>query len=127
MAKKMKELQFSVKNNIGVLHQITRALKKARVNILHAWACGEGRTGSFGLITSDNAKARKVLRTLRISSREKDCLVVTLGNRVGALDRVAARLAKAKINITCISATSAGKRVAVVLNTGNNAKARRLV
>ena len=126
MAKKMKELQFSVKNKVGVLHRITSALKKARVNILHAWACGEGPTGYFGLVTTNNAKAKRALKPLGISSSEKETLVVTMPNRVGALDRVAAKLAKAKVNITCLSATSAGNRVAVILNTRNNKKAQRL-
>ena len=126
MAKRIKELQFIVKNKVGVLHRVTSALKKAKVNILHAWACGEGPTGYFGLVTTSNAKAKKALKTLGISSAEKDILMVTLSNRIGTLDRVAAKLAKANINITCLSATSAGNRVAVLLNTKNNGKAQRL-
>src|SRR3989338_548956 len=127
MAKKVKELRFSVPNKVGTLHKITQALKNAKVNILHAWACGEGSTGHFGLITHNNAKAKRALKKLRIQSSEKDVLVVSLANKVGALDRVAARLAKAKVNITCVSATSGGGRVSVLISTPNTAKAARIV
>ena len=127
MAKRMKELQFTVPNKVGVLSKVTAVLKAAKVNILHAWACGEGATGYFGLVTSNNARARKALAKIGVKAGEKDVLVLTLSNRVGALDRAARRLAKAKVNITCLSATSAGGRVAVLFNTRNNKKAQRLV
>lgn len=126
MAKKVKELQFSVPNKVGTLYKVTHALKAAKVNILHAWACGEGATGHFGLITNNNSKAKQALKKLGIRTSEKDILVVSLSNKVGALDRVAARLAKAKVNITCVSATSGGGRVSVLINTRNNAKAARM-
>ncbi|MBI2095999.1 MAG: hypothetical protein HYT89_07520 [Candidatus Omnitrophica bacterium] len=127
MAKQVRELQFTVPNKVGALSGITGALKTAKVNILHAWACGEGKSGYFGLVTSDNARAKKALARIGIKAGEKEALVLTLANRVGALDRAARLLANAKVDITCLSATSAGGRVAVLLGTKNNAKARRLV
>ena len=127
MAKKVKELQFSTPNRVGMLAEVTAALQKARVNILHMWACGEGSKGHFGLVTSSNAKAKKTLKALGISSKESEILVLNLRNRVGALAKAAKKLAKAKINVTCVSATSAGNRVALLLNTRNNRKAQRTV
>ena len=128
MAKKLKEVQLSVTNKVGTLGKITDALKKARVNMLHIWACGEGPKGHFGLVTSSNAKAKAALHKLGVRSfSEKEVLVVNLPNKAGALERVAAKLAKARVNITCLSATSGGKRTSVLLNTRNNSKAARLV
>ncbi len=127
MAKKLKELQFSVPNKIGTLCKVTCLLKQARVNLLHAWACGEGKKGFFGIVTSNNAKARAALKKMKIACTEKEILVVNLPNKVGALDRVAEKLAKAGVNITCLSATSGGNRVAVLLATKNNKKAARVV
>ena len=126
MAKKVKELQFSTSNKVGVLGQVTDALKKARVNILHLWACGEGSKGMFGLVTTNNARAKKALRKIGRSFTEKEMLVVTLQNKVGALAKVAKKLAKGGINIMGASATSAGKRVSLLLGTRNNKKAQRL-
>ena len=127
MAKKLKELQFETPNKIGVLCKITCVLKEAGVNILHAWACGEGSRGQLGLVTSNNAKAKKALKKLGISTKEKNVLSVILSHKVGSLERVAHKLAKAGISITCLSATSAGNRVTVLLNTKNNDKAGRLI
>ncbi len=78
-------------------------------------------------MTSNNAKAKKALKGLHISATEKEVLSVTLSHKVGSLERVAQRLAKAGVSVTCLSATSAGNRVAVLLNTKNNKKAQRLV
>ena len=126
MAKKVKEIQFSTPNEVGVLSKVTGALKKARVNILHMWACGEGSKGTFGLVTNNNARAKKALKKIGRSFKEKEILVVNLPNKVGALARVANRLAKAGVNVTCVSATSGGNRVARHLGTKNNKKAQRL-
>ena len=127
MAKKLKELQFETPNKVGVLCKVTCVLKEAGVNILHAWACGEGPRGHFGLVTSNNAKAKNALKKLRISATEKEILSVTLLHKVGSLERVAQRLAKSRVSVTCLSATSAGNRVTVLFNTKNNRKAQRLV
>ena len=128
MAKKLKEVQFSVSNKVGTLSKITDALKKARVNMLHIWACGEGPTGHFGIVTSNNAAAKRALKKAGGKNiSEKEVLAVTMANRGGAVDRLAKRLARAKVNITCLSATSAGNRVSVLFNTRSNSKARRLV
>ena len=127
MAKKLKELQFETPNKVGVLCKVTCVLKEAGVNILHAWACGEGAKGHFGLVTNNNTKAKKALKHLHISAKEKEVLSVTLSNKTGSLERVAHKLAKAGVSVTCLSATSAGSRVAVLFNTKNNNKAQRLV
>ena len=128
MAKKLKELQFTVPNRVGMLARVTGALKKANVNILHAWACGEGAKGSFGLVTNNNARAKAALKKIGARQiREKEVLGVTLRNKVGALDRIALKLAKAGVNIDCVMATSGGGSVAVVLGAKQSARAARVI
>ena len=129
MAKVLKELQFETPNKTGVLAKVAEAMKKARVNLEQAWACGEGSRGHFGIVTSNNARAKKALKGLGIRRfSEKDVLMVALPNRVGALAGVARKLAKGRVSVTCLSATSAGKnRVAVLIGTSNNKKARRII
>lgn len=127
MAKRVKELQFSTPNKVGVLSKVSRVLKDAGVNILHIWGCGEGATGHFGIVTSNNTKAKKALKSLKIHTAEKEILAVNLPNKKGVLANVADKLAKAKVNITCLSATTGGSRVTVIFNTKNNKKAQRLV
>ena len=129
MAKVLKELQFETPNKVGVLSKVTDALKKARVNLEQAWACGDGSKGHFGIVTSNNAKAKNALRKLGVKKfSEKELLMVSLSNKVGALARVASKLAKKGVGVTCLAATSAGKnRVGLLIGTKNNKKARRLI
>lgn len=127
MAKRVKELHFAVGNKVGVLAKVTAALKAAKVNIIHAVAWTEGSTGHFDIMTNNNAKAKKALSKIGIRTGDCDAVVLTLQNKVGTLERVAKRLAKANINISCLSATTGGSRTAVVIHTKNNAKAARVV
>ena len=127
MAVKVKELRFSVKNRAGVLAEITKALKSAKVNILHLAAWTQSGKGCFQLVTSSPAGAKKALRGIGIKTGEVDALVINLRHRVGALERIAKKLAKAKVDIRYMVATSGAKRVAVFLNTKNNARAIRLI
>ncbi len=127
MAKRVKELHFTVNNKVGVLAKVTAALKAARVNIVHAVAWTEGPKGHFDIVTNNNAKAKKALGKIGIRTGDCDAVVLTLRNKVGSLERVAKRLAKAKVNIACLSATTTGPRTSVVIHTQNNAKAARVV
>ena len=127
MAKIVRELVFSTPNRIGILSRVSDALKSAGVNILHATACCEGSSGYFCLVTSNNNRAVSALKKIGIRPRQQKALLVSLRNRSGALAQKARRLAKAKINVKGISATSAGNRVSLVLRTNNDAKAARLV
>lgn len=127
MAIKAKELQFTVKNKIGALAEITQVLKTAKVNMLHIAAWEEGAKGGFILVTADNAAAKKALKKLGVSAAEKDVLVVRLRNRPGALDRIAKKLAKNKIDVKVLFATTGGKTVAVMIDTKNNAKAAKII
>ncbi len=128
MAGLIKELQFKTKNDVGVLSEVTQALKEYKINLLHAWACGEGSTGFFGIVTNNNALAIKALKSIGIRTKEREILTINLPNRTGELAKVAKKLAKARINITGVTATSAHRgRVSVLITTKNNQKAKRLI
>lgn len=99
MAKILKELQFKTTNDVGMLSQITQALKENHVNLLHAWACGEGQIGYFGLVTNNNGRAKKALRRMGIQALERDVLSLNLTQRTGELAKAAKKLTGARINI----------------------------
>lgn len=128
MATLLKELQFKTQNDVGVLSEVTQALKSAHVNLLHAWACGDGPNGFFGIVTNNNERAKKALKMLGIKATEREVVSVNLPNRTGELARVAKKLASAKINVTNVVATSArGRQVSVLIGTRNNQKAKRVI
>jgi hypothetical protein len=95
--------------------------------MLHIAAWGAGTKGYFNLVTADNAAAKKALLKMGIRATEKEVLVVRLSNRVGSLDRIAQKLAKGKMDIKGLSATTGGKNVAVLINTKNNGKAAKII
>lgn len=127
MAKKVKEIVFTTPNRIGVLTRVTETLKGARVNILHASAVGTGAKGWFSIVTSDNVRALRALRKIGLRPKQKDALLLSLSNKSGALAAKAKLLSRAGIDVKGISATSAGNRVSLLLQTSNNSKASRLV
>lgn len=126
MAKRVKEIKFSVNNKVGVLAKVTAVLKAARVNIIHATAWVEGPKGYFSLVTNNNAKAKKALSKIGIRASDGDVVILTLKNKVGALERAARKLAKANVNIMCLSATTGGSRTSVLIHTKNNSRAARV-
>ncbi len=129
MARILKELQFETRNDVGVLSEVTEALKNSGVNLTHAWACGEGSRGYFGLITSDNSRAKKALKKIGIYPKEIEVLNIRLPNKTGELAKVAKKLSKARISITSVAATSGGngRHVSLLVQTRNNQKARRII
>jgi hypothetical protein len=127
MAKMVKELSFSMPNKAGQLGAVASVLRKARVNILEIAAWTEGKKAMFRIATNNNAKARQALRAAGIRAGEGQVLMVNLRNRVGALERVGKKLAKAGISLHCVVATTSGKTASVVLAGGNLKKAKRIL
>jgi hypothetical protein len=126
MAKKAIELQFSIPNRVGGLEAITSALKSEKINILHMAAWVEEGEAFVNMVVNNNAKAVKALKKIGATPMEKEVLIVTLQNRVGSLNQIATKLAKANIDIKCLTATSGVGKVAVLLSTDDNTKAAKV-
>jgi hypothetical protein len=127
MAEMTKELQFSSSNKVGKLADIAEALQKGGVNIMHIWACGEGPNACFGVVTNKNAKAKEILKKMKIQVKEKGVIVSKMQNKIGSLAKAARKLANAHINITALAATTSGDRASVLMMTNKNDKAKKLV
>ena len=67
-----------------------------------------------------------VVRAFR-ERMEETAFVIRMRNKPGALARVAARLARAGVNIKSVYATTAGRSATVVLTVGSVAKARKIL
>lgn len=127
MAKIIKELRCVVPNRAGTLAKMTTLLKMGKVNILHIAGWGDGKQAFVNLATSDNVKAKRLLKMIGITCREVELLSVRLQNQVDALNRMATKLAKAGVDIKSIQATTGGKVATVVLNTKNNKAAAKVI
>jgi hypothetical protein len=121
------QLTLSLVSRPGTLAALTRSLADAGVNITALSAPEASGRGKIRLLVNDPGRAKRALRKANFRANEEPAFVVRLRNKPGALARVAARLAKERINVRSIYATTAGRGSAVVVLTvgGNVRKARR--
>ena len=123
------QLTVSLASKPGVLAQLTKTLAEAGVNIASLSADAVSGRGKIRLIVNDPVMARRALRRAKYRFSEEPAYVVRMQNRPGALARVAAKLAKERVNIKGAYATTAGRGGATAVFTvgGNAAKARRIL
>ncbi len=127
-AKVEKELHFEIRNETGLLGQITKTLEMAEVYIVHLSAYAVGKTAYFQLLTRDNAKARKVLKTFAPKLIERDVLVVEFENRIGTLAQVARLLGSNDIGVNYVYGTSGdGFKIVGVFSTQDDRRAAKII
>lgn len=123
-----KELHFEVKNETGLLGQITIALAQKEVYIIHLLAYTVKSKGYFQIITRDHAKAKSVLKDFSEKLEERDVLVVEFENKVGTLAPVARLLGSNGVEIRSAYGTSGdGFKIVGVFSTANDKKAADLI
>ena len=126
---KTTQLTLSLVSRPGTLAALTRTLADAGVNITALSAPEASGRGKIRLLVNDPGRAKRALRKTNYRASEEPAFVLRLRNKPGALARVAARLAKERINVRSIYATTAGRGSAVVVLTvgGNARNARRVL
>ena len=123
-----KELHFEIKNETGVLGQITKTLEMAQVFIIHLSAYTVKTRGYFQIITRDNQKAKEVLKQLVPKMAERDVLVVEFENKTGTLAPVARLLGSNGISVDYVYGTSGdGFKITGIFSTDNNKKAAEII
>ncbi|HSB40708.1 MAG TPA: ACT domain-containing protein [Methylomirabilota bacterium] len=123
------QLTLSLVSRPGTLATLTRTLADAGVNITALSAPEASGRGKIRLLVNDPGRAKRALRKAKYRANEEPAFMLRLRNKPGALARVTARLAKERINVRSIYATTAGRGSAVVVLTvgGNVQKARRVL
>jgi len=123
------QLTLSLQSRPGTLAALARTLAEAGVNITALSAAEASGRGKIRLLVNDPVRAKRALRKARYRFSEEPAFAVRLRNKAGALARLAARLAKERINIRSTYATTAGRGSSVVVLTvgGNVNKARRVL
>ena len=123
------QLTLSLVSRPGTLAALARTLADAGVNITALSAPEVAGRGKIRLLVNDPGRAKRALRKANYRANEEPAFILRLRNKPGALARVAARLAKERINVRSIYATAAGRGSAVVVLTvgGSPRKARRVL
>ncbi len=121
---KITQLTLSLQSKPGVLAQVCSTLAKAGVNITALCAPEVAGKGKIRIVVGDLARARQALKAAKVRFGEEEAVAVTLEDRPGALADAAERLARAKVNIKCAYATTAGTGgpATVVLTVSNPAR-----
>jgi hypothetical protein len=89
--------------------RVLGALGKAGVNLLAVLAFPAGRRAQLDLVPEDAGALRRAAGKAGLSlSARKSVFLIEGGDRTGAVARVLARLAAARINVTAIAAARAG-------------------
>jgi len=113
-----------LENRPGTLERATRAISDKRINID---AIGLETVGSTGLVRIISPRAREVLDALRhagLEAYESPLILTQLPNKPGELQRAAADIAAAGINVESIVTTSDGR---LAIRTSDNERAVQIL
>jgi len=123
-ASKVKQLFFSLPNNVGLLMEITEALAKAKINVeaicAYAW---EELNASFMMVTDNNTKAKNVLSKMGAKVELEEVLALEVPNKVGELNKATKKIAFAGIDIYYLYGSPAKGKMTLILKTENDKKA----
>ncbi|MFB0566884.1 MAG: hypothetical protein ACETWK_14555 [Candidatus Aminicenantaceae bacterium] len=122
--KKETELHIIARNETGILGRILGTLANAGINLRAMCTYSEKDRCNFLLITSNNKKAEKALKTLGYKVSTSEVVTVQIGDRIGAGAEIGVLLANAVIDIDYCYGTSPGLGEALlVFKTSDNNKA----
>jgi hypothetical protein len=116
------ELHVITPNEPGILGRVLGTLAHAGVNLKALCAYSEADNGHFLIITADNKKAEKALKTLGYKVKTNKVVIVEIGDRIGAGAEIGALLGNAVIDIDYCYGTSAGLGRALLVFKTNKQK-----
>ena len=123
-ANKVKQLSFSMPNNVGLLMEVTEALAKAKINIeavcAYAW---EELDAYFMIVTDNNAKAKKVLSKMGAKVEVEEVIALEVPNKAGQLSKAAKNIATAGIDIYYLYGSPAKGKMTLIFKTENDKRA----
>lgn len=124
-----KQLSVMLPNKPGQLAGLCKKLTAAKVNIRAVSVVETTEQGIVRLVVDKTAAARKLVKAAGLGCVVSDVILVEMVNKPGVLGRVAAKLAKARVNILYVYGTTGpGARDAVgVFAVDNLAKAKKVL
>jgi hypothetical protein len=126
-ARKVKQLSFSLPNKIGLLAEVTGAIAAVNVNI-EAICAYERGYGFFMMVTDNHTKAKNVITKMEGVVHLEDVIAVELPNKVGQLEKMTKKIAKAGIDTLFVYGSPGdGRKGVLILKTANDSKALRLL
>lgn len=127
-AVKGEEIFITTDNKMGKLEEVTKLVTDSGINIRGLSAYAVGDKAYFRLITSDNTKAKEILKNVG-ALQTKEVIIADMPDEVGELNRLAAKLKAANIDLTHIYGTTSKphQSAIIVFSSNNNSKALELL
>jgi hypothetical protein len=118
------ELIVKTPNEPGILGRVLSTLANAGVNLRALRAFSETKNGVFNLLTSDNKKAQKALRSLGYEVISSEVITVVIHDRIGSGAEIGALLGNAIIDVEYCYGSSAGLgKALLIFKTSDNNRA----
>ncbi len=118
-AVKGEELILTCDNKVGQLDTLTSLLKEKNINLRGINAYVADSKASFRMITSDNVKAKEVLKKIG-SLTAKEVIIVDIPDEVGQLNLIAKKLKDANIDLTHIYGTTSKPHESAIIVFASN-------
>ncbi|MDP2923675.1 MAG: hypothetical protein Q8O30_08170 [Candidatus Omnitrophota bacterium] len=127
-AVKGEEIFITTENKVGKLEEVTKSVMGNGINIRGISAYAVGDKAYFRLITSDNAKAKEILKKVG-ALQTKEVIIVDMPDEVGQLNNLAAKLKEANVDLMHIYGTTSkpNQSAIIVFSSNNNNKALELI
>lgn len=120
--KKAKQISVSLENRPGRLAHLCGCLAKGGVNIVAISVAETTEQGVVRMVVDKPAKALKLLdECCAVTCAVTDVLLVDLPNKVGALAKMADKLAKRRVNVSFVygSTGPGGRKANIVVGAPN--------
>jgi len=118
------ELHVITPNEPGILGRVLGTLANAGVNLNALCAYSYEGQGHFLLLTADNKKTARLLKTLGYKVKTNRVITAEIGDRIGAGAEIGALLGNAIVDIDHCYGTSAGVgRALLVFKTNRHKRA----
>ena len=112
----VKQLSVFLANKPGTLANVCEELARAGVNIFALTISDTADHSVVRMVVSDHEKALHIFEERGVLAVESKVLAIENSNKPGSLAKLAARLAKAKINIEyAYLATSPGAKIGLLI------------
>ena len=82
---KLKQLTIEIENTPGRLHEITRVLGDAGINLRALNLVETTQFGRLRLLVSDEIKARRLIMEMQLNAHEDEVIAVDIEDKPGAL------------------------------------------
>lgn len=124
----IKQISVALENRLGRLAHLCKCFADRKINLLAISVAETSEMGVVRFVVDKPAVAVKMLKECcPMTYTVEEVLLVDLPNKPGAIAKVAAKLAAAKVDIKYVYGTAgkAGARSAVVLAVSSIARAKK--